>query len=83
MSFRSASGTNSLIFGARAFGALAEPDGAHLGQRADRQRQTLANGEHAGDGRGRDGAKADEQHAKLAACGRYRPVVKSQSATIS
>ena len=33
-------------------GALAETDRAHLGQRADRLREALADGEHAGDGRG-------------------------------
>ena len=68
MSFESASGTNSLIFGDAAFGPLAEADGAHLRQRADRLRQSLADGHHAGDGRGADGAEADQQHAEFAAC---------------
>ena len=52
-----------------AFGALAETDGAHLRQRADRFGDSLANGEDAGDRRGADGAEADEQHAQLAARG--------------
>ena len=68
MSSRPASGTNSLIFGARGLGALAEPDRAHLRQRADWLGQTLADGHHAGDGGGADGAEADQQHAELAAC---------------
>ena len=50
-----------------ALGPLAETDGAHLRQRADRLGEALANGEHAGDGRGADGAEADQQHAELAA----------------
>ena len=67
MSSRSASETNSLIFGRARFGALTEPDRAHLRQRADWLREPFPNRHHAGDGGGADGAEADEQHAKLAA----------------
>ena len=50
------------------FGPLAETDRAHLRQRADRFGESFANGEDAGDGRGADGAEADEQNTELAAC---------------
>ena len=63
-------------------GALAEPNRAHLRQRADRLGQPLADGHDAGDGGGADGAEADEQDAELAASrGRCR-VVESQSAMV-
>ena len=67
MSLRSASGTKSLIFGARASVRLprrivpicvSDPIGGA---------KALSNGHDAGDGRRADGAEADEQHAKLAA----------------
>ena len=48
-----------------AVGALSEPHGPHLGQRADWFRETLSNGEDAGDGGCADGTKSDEQDAKL------------------
>ena len=51
------------------FGPLAETDRAHLGQRADRFGESFANGEDAGDGRGADGAEADEQDAEFSARG--------------
>ena len=50
-----------------AFGPLAEPDGAHLRQRSDRLGESLADGEHAGDGGRADGAEADQQDAEFAA----------------
>ena len=62
-----ASGTTSLIFGERPSVRLprrivpicvSEPIGLA---------NALANGEHAGNGRGADGAEADQQHAELAA----------------
>ena len=63
---------NELVdFWRAGLGALAEANGAHLGERTDRQRESLADREHAGNRRCRDGAKADEQHAKLAARRRY------------
>ena len=46
-----------------AVGALAETDGAHLRERADWQREPLADGEHAGDRGGRNGAETDQQHS--------------------
>ncbi len=52
--------------GRASLGALAEANGAHLRERADRLRETLADGENAGDDGGADGAKADEEDAKLA-----------------
>ena len=42
-------------------------------------RQSLADGHHAGDGGGADGAEADEQHAEFAASQGRSAVVKSQS----
>ena len=51
-----------------AFGAFAEPDGAHLRERTDRFGEPLADGEDAGDGRGAYRAETNEQHAELAAC---------------
>ena len=46
--------------------ALAETDSAYLRQRPDRQRETLADRQHACD-RGRaDGAEADQQHTEFA-----------------
>ena len=68
-SSRAASGTKSLDFRRAPFRALAEPDGAHLRQRADRLGETFADGEHAGDRRRADGAEADQQHAELSAGG--------------
>ncbi len=60
----------SLIFGRAVLGALAEPDRAHLRQRADRRGQALADGQHAGN-RGRaDGAQPDQQDAEFAGGGR-------------
>ena len=47
-------------------GALAEAHRAHLRQRADRLGEPVANGEHAGNGRGADRAEADEQHTEFA-----------------
>ena len=66
-SLRSASGTNSLIFGERAVGALPEADRAHLRQRSDRRRESFPDGKHAGDRRRGDRAEPDEQDAKFAA----------------
>ena len=51
------------------FGPFPVPHGAHLGERSDRFGEALANGQHAGNERGTDGAETDEQHAELAACG--------------
>src|SRR5436190_878933 len=51
-----------------AFGALAEPHGSHLRERSDWLRDSLANGERAGNRRGADGAEADEHHAEPPAC---------------
>ena len=51
-----------------AFGALAETDGAHLRERADRIGQPFSNGQHAGNGGRADGAEADEQNAQFAFC---------------
>ena len=56
-------------FRGASFGPLAETDGAHLRQRADRFGDSLANGKHAGNRRGADGAEADQQHAQLPTCG--------------
>ena len=67
MSLRSASGTNSLIFGERPSRALPETDRAHLRQRSDRRREAFPDGKHAGDRRRRHRAEPDEQDAKLAA----------------
>ena len=50
--------------GVAAVGALAEADGAHLGQRADGLGEVLPNGEDAGDEGGADGAQADQQDAE-------------------
>ena len=47
-------------------GAGADADGAHLGERADRLGQALADGEAAGDEGGADGAHAGQQDAQLA-----------------
>ena len=47
-------------------GALAEADGAHLRERADRLGEALADGEDAGDGGGADGAEADQEDAEFA-----------------
>ncbi len=49
-----------------AFGALAQADGAHLGQRTDGAGDSFANGFHAGDKGGRDGAHAGNHDAQLA-----------------
>src|SRR5262249_3444123 len=49
-----------------ALGALAEAHRAHLRERSDRFRETLANGEDAGDRRRAHRAEADEQHTELA-----------------
>ena len=49
-----------------AFGALAEPDRAHLRERADGLGEALADRHDAGDGRRADGAETDEQNAELA-----------------
>ena len=52
MSPNSESGTKSLIFGTAFFGALAEPDGSHLGERPDRLAEVLAHRKYPGhDGR--------------------------------
>ena len=69
MSFRSASGTKSLISGVRVVGALAEADGAHLGQRADRLGESVADRFHAGDQRGGHGAHADNHDSQFSLCG--------------
>ena len=47
-------------------GALAEADRAHLRERSNGFREALADGDHAGDGGGADGAEADEENAQLA-----------------
>ena len=47
-------------------GAGADADGAHLGERADRLGQALADGEAAGDEGGADRAHAGQQDAQLA-----------------
>jgi hypothetical protein len=49
-----------------ALGALAEANRAHLGQRADRLGQALADGHHAGDGGGAHSPEAYEKQAQLA-----------------
>ena len=55
------------------FGALAEADGAHLGQRADGLGGAAPQVLDAGDERRRDGAEADDEDAELAlALGRCR-----------
>ena len=50
-------------------GALAEADGAHLGERADRCGLAALGEFDAGDQRGRHGAEADGEHAELAGGG--------------
>ena len=47
-------------------GALAQPDGAHLGERADRPAAAPAHVLHAGDEGRRHRAEADAQHSELA-----------------
>ena len=48
-----------------AVGALAEPDGAHLGEGADRLGEVLPDGEDAGDEGRADGAEANQQNTEL------------------
>ncbi len=50
--------------------ALAQPDGAHLRERADGLGEPAANGFNARDKRGGDGAEADDHHSQLALGGR-------------
>ena len=70
MSSRPASADEVLDLRRAVLGALAEPDRAHLRERADRLRQALADREDAGNGGGGDGAQADEQDAEFAGGGR-------------
>src|SRR5207248_6338699 len=65
------------------FGALAEAHGAHLRQRADRFREAFSNRQHAGNGRGADGAEANEQHAQPAARRRDIYGCRHEAKTIS
>ena len=51
-------------------GALAQADGAHLRERADRLGESAANGFNAGDHRGGDGAEADHHDSQFARGGR-------------
>jgi hypothetical protein len=69
-SFRSASGTKSLMQRRVVVGALAQADGAHLSQRADRLGQSAADGLDSGDHRGGHGAQADHHHSQFARGGR-------------
>ena len=58
-------------------GPLAEPNGVHLGQRAEGLVEPPTRGLHTGDECRRDGAESDEKHAELAFGGRdvlNRPV---------
>ncbi len=52
---------------AAVLGALAEADGVHLGEAADRQRHPTLDEFDAGDQRGGHGAEADGEHAEAAA----------------
>ncbi len=55
--------------GGAVVGALAEADGAHLGDGADGLGEAAADGFDAGDEGGGDGAHADGHDAKFALCG--------------
>ena len=48
------------------FGALAEPNGAHLRERSDRLGESLADGQHARNRGGADGPKAHEKDTQFA-----------------
>jgi hypothetical protein len=50
-------------------GALAEADGAHLRERADRFAEAFAGQEHAGNHGGGDGPEAGQQNSEFPACG--------------
>ena len=69
MSFEVGERNEVLDEGRVVVGALAEADGAHLGERADGLGEASPDGFDAGDECGGDGAQADHHHAQLAGCG--------------